>query len=142
MAPILAAVVDGPTSPVDRPASALPRLRPPGYEHFVRSRFELRVLEWEDVRLETYLRQQAEPSRAAEQTLDVPIVFDAHDAVGSAQQAGVVDHVGRVGRIGIERPFQVPQPVGLTVMSTMIGRCAEVLADEIGATSATPPGLQ
>ena len=80
------------------------------------------MLEWDDARLEACLRQQAQPCRAAEQTLDVPIVFDAHGAVGSAQQAGVVDNVGRVGGIGIERPFQVPQPVGLIVMSAMIGR--------------------
>jgi hypothetical protein len=89
------------------------------------------MLERHDARLEPRLRQQAQPCRSAEQTLDVPVVFDTHTAIGLAQQVGVVDNVGGVGRIGIARPCQVPQRSRLAIMTAMIGRLAEVLAYEV-----------
>ena len=78
--------------------------REPGFrsstviQAFFRRRFRtvqarLRMLERDHLRLEAGVGQQAEPVRAREQALDVPVPFDAHRSVGVSQQVRIVDHI-------------------------------------------------
>src|SRR6185503_11200402 len=119
------------TEPAPNPQSLAPgRLLTD--EDFVGPWFELRMIEWNDLRPEAGFRQDPQPVAAGEQALDVAVPLYPRRAVAIAQQIRVVDRVGGVGGIRIPGPFQVAQPAAAEIVPAVIGRGAEVLAHVIG----------
>ncbi len=99
------------------------------------------MLERHGTRLEARLRQQTEPVCAAEQTFNVAVVLDAHGSVSRAQQVCVIDYIRTICKVGIPRPFDVPQGASLAVVAAMIRGGPEDFADEIGREERRPSRL-
>src|SRR5688572_6650863 len=106
----------------------------------VRSWLQLGMIEDHDARLKPHLRQQPQPVAASEKPFDVPVVFGAHRSVPLAQQVRVIDDVRAVGRIGIVAPFEVAQPLAITVVATVARPGLKGFADTIRREERDPTG--
>ena len=103
------------------------------HERFVRHGIDFRVLQRDDARvIEAGIREQPQPVGAIEETLDVAIVLDADGSVRIPHDIRIVHDVGRVGRVGIPHPFQIPEATRRPVMAAVIGhRRTEILPHEV-----------
>src|SRR5262245_45913233 len=90
-------------------------------EDLVGPRLELRVVEGNARGLESGLGEQAEPVRASEEPLDVPVELHAGRPDSLAEQVSVVDDIGRVFRVRVPRPLEIPQAPVRPVVPAVVG---------------------